>query len=137
MARFAAVRLVLSSFTLGIALTCSGVSQARSAPGAALQEGAGTVAMAQLPRPARQTYELIHQGGPFPYEKDGTVFGNRERLLPRFARGYYREYTVKTAGTRGRGAQRIVCGGPVTRPAACYYTADHYASFRKIVSEHQ
>ncbi len=40
------------------------------------------VALAQLPPEARQTYQRIGQGGPFPYEKDGTVFGNRERLLP-------------------------------------------------------
>jgi ribonuclease T1 len=92
------------------------------------------VALADMPVQARQTYELILQGGPFPYGKDGTVFGNRERLLPRQARGYYREYTVKTPGSRDRGARRIVCGGtPPTRPQACYYTADHYASFRRIV----
>ena len=76
---------------------------------------------------------LIRQGGPFPYDKDGTVFGNRERLLPAYQRGYYREYTVKTPGARNRGARRIVCGGAATAPATCYYTADHYASFRKIV----
>ena len=81
----------------------------------------------------QETYQLILQGGPFPYEKDGTVFGNRERLLPGQKRGYYREYTVKTPGSRDRGARRIVCGGPSTRPDACYYTADHYASFRNIV----
>ena len=77
---------------------------------------------------------LIHQGGPFRYDKDGTVFGNRERLLPASARAYYREYTVKTPGERSRGARRIVCGGlAVATPEACFYTDDHYASFRKIV----
>jgi len=92
------------------------------------------VALAELPPEARHTRRLIDQGGPFPYEKDGTVFGNRERLLPREARGYYREYTVKTPGSRDRGARRIVCGGrQLTRPDSCYYTADHYASFRRIV----
>lgn len=92
------------------------------------------VALAALPPEGRQTYRLIHQGGPFPYEKDGSVFGNRERLLPRQARGYYREYTVKTPGSRDRGARRIVCGGEVPKsPEACYYTEDHYASFRMIV----
>lgn len=61
------------------------------------------------------------------------MFGNRERLLPSQARGYYREYTVPTPGSRDRGARRIVCGGlrPVT-PEACWYTDDHYASFRLI-----
>ena len=77
---------------------------------------------------------LIYQGGPFRYEKDGTVFGNRERLLPNKDRGYYREYTVKTPGERTRGARRIVCGGlKPAAPDACFYTDDHYASFRKIV----
>jgi ribonuclease T1 len=91
------------------------------------------VALVTLPVEAQQTHRLILAGGPFPYSKDGTVFGNRERLLPPQARGYYREYTVKTPGARNRGARRIVCGGkPPTQPEACYYTADHYASFRRI-----
>ena len=92
-----------------------------------------TVTVTQLPVQGRETYQRIQQGGPFPYEKDGMVFGNRERLLPPEKRGYYREYTVKTPRSRDRGARRIVCGGPATTPEACYYTADHYASFRKIV----
>lgn len=92
-----------------------------------------TVSRSELPRQGIETYERILQGGPFPYEKDGTVFGNRERLLPAFKRGYYREYTVKTPSSRNRGTRRIVCGGPVKQPDVCYYTADHYASFRKIV----
>ena len=75
--------------------------------------GVATVHVAELPRQGRETYELIRQGGPFPYDKDGTVFGNRERLLPINTRGYYREYTVKTPGSRDRGARRIVCGGPL------------------------
>ena len=93
----------------------------------------GTIALSSLPAEAQKTHQLILSGGPFPYQKDGTVFGNRERLLPASPRGYYREYTVKTPGARNRGARRIVCGGkqPV-QPEACYYTADHYASFRLI-----
>lgn len=87
----------------------------------------------QLPVQGQQTYRLILQGGPFPYEKDGTVFGNRERLLPKQKRGYYREYTVRTPKVRHRGARRIVCGGWVKHePQACYYTADHYDSFQFI-----
>lgn len=92
-----------------------------------------TLAVAELPLQGVQTYTLIHQGGPFAYEKDGTVFGNRERLLPLKKRGYYREYTVETPGARNRGARRIVCGGQPTTPDTCYYTADHYESFRRIV----
>lgn len=93
-----------------------------------------TVPLGSLPSEAQETERLIRAGGPFPYEKDGSRFGNRERLLPVQARGYYREYTVKTPGSRTRGARRIVCGGSVpTVPDACYYTDDHYASFRRIV----
>jgi ribonuclease T1 len=92
------------------------------------------VLVTELPREAQETYRTIRKGGPFPYEKDGTVFGNRERLLPRQDRGFYREYTVRTPGARNRGARRIVCGGPVpAEPKACYYTQDHYASFRMMV----
>ena len=93
-----------------------------------------SVALAELPKEAQTTQRLIRAGGPFPYPKDGIVFGNRERVLPAEPRGYYREYTVKTPGSRDRGARRIVCGGrePV-RPVACYYTGDHYLSFRLIV----
>ena len=91
------------------------------------------VALASLPAEARQTEQFIRRGGPFPYAKDGAVFGNRERQLPRQSRGYYREYTVKTPGSRDRGARRIVCGGrEAAAPEACYYTADHYASFKRI-----
>jgi len=92
-----------------------------------------TVALNELPPQGIETYQLIRQGGPFPYEKDGSVFGNRERLLPSAKRGFYREYTVKTPQSRNRGVRRIVCGGAATVPDACFYTADHYASFRKIV----
>jgi ribonuclease T1 len=93
-----------------------------------------TVSLAELPAEARRTEQLVRAGGPFPYAKDGTVFGNRERLLPRRDRGYYREYTVPTPGARNRGARRLVCGGrPPTNPEVCYYTADHYASFRRLV----
>ncbi len=93
----------------------------------------GTIAVAQLPPQGQSMMTLIYQGGPFRYDKDGTVFGNRERILPANNRGYYREYTVKTPSERTRGARRIVCGGlkPAT-PETCYYTDDHYASFRKI-----
>ena len=92
-----------------------------------------TMTVAELPPQGQTTFRLIYQGGPFPYEKDGSVFGNRERMLPPERRGYYREYTVKTPYARNRGARRIVCGGPATTPAKCFYTGDHYASFREIV----
>ena len=113
---------------LGTALL-GGAAQARGVPA-----DLDSVPLAELPQQARQTEQLIRSGGPFPYAKDGTVFGNRERQLPREKRGYYREYTVKTPGSRDRGARRIVCGGAKpAAPEACYYTADHYASFKRIV----
>jgi ribonuclease T1 len=86
------------------------------------------VAAAQLPAEARETLKLINQGGPYPYERDGTVFGNFERLLPQRERGYYREYTVKTPGVKSRGARRIVAG----KAGELYYTEDHYKSFRRV-----
>jgi ribonuclease T1 len=85
-----------------------------------------------LPPEARDVLELIKAGGPFPYERDGIVFGNRERLLPAQPRGYYHEYTVPTPGANNRGARRIICGGPRKSPEVCYYTADHYRSFARI-----
>ena len=85
---------------------------------------------AGLPPEAIETLALIQRGGPFPYRKDGTTFQNRERLLPAKPRGYYREYTVPTPGSRDRGARRIVAGG--NPPEVFYYTADHYRSFRQI-----
>jgi ribonuclease T1 len=128
MSRVAGIKFALASAFLTAAFT--GPAPARTTP-----EAAGTTAImvAELPQQGRETYELIRRGGPFPHEKDGAVFGNRERLLPLHKRGYWREYTVKTPGSRDRGARRIVCGGPARTPHACYYTADHYASFRQIM----
>ncbi len=125
------VRSLCLSLGLGLVL-----ASAAHAKGPAPQAGAGvqTIAVAELPKQGVETYEKILQGGPFAYDKDGTVFGNRERVLPEQKRGYYREYTVKTPYARTRGAKRIVCGGSQpTAPDACYYTDDHYASFKRIV----
>jgi ribonuclease T1 len=92
------------------------------------------VSLASLPPEARRTDQLIHSGGPFPFARDGVVFGNYEKRLERRPRGYYHEYTVPTPGARNRGARRIICGGnPPTEPDACFYTEDHYNSFHRIV----
>ena len=133
MVRFAAVRLALTGALMLAAVAGAPLAQARGPQDGWARDGVATIQVAQLPRPGQEVYGLIRQGGPFPHDKDGTVFGNRERLLPTERRGYYREYTVATPGSRDRGARRIVCGGPARSPHACYYTADHYASFRKIL----
>lgn len=83
-----------------------------------------------LPPEAIDTLRLIARGGPYPYRQDDGVFQNRERLLPPQPRGYYREYTVDTPGSRDRGARRIVTGG--RPPVEYYYTDDHYRSFRRF-----
>jgi ribonuclease T1 len=99
---------------------------ARNAP------GLETISVAGLPGEAQQTLLLIKRGGPFPYSKDGAVFGNYEGLLPTQKRGYYREFTVKTPWVRHRGARRIVTGGELAAPREFFYTDDHYASFKRI-----
>ena len=89
----------------------------------------GRIAYGDLPREAVAVIEAIEDGGPFDYDRDGSTFGNRERLLPQRPRGWYREYTVRTPGESDRGARRIVGGEDGT----LYWTDDHYASFRVIV----
>lgn len=134
----------LASIARRSVMVCVASASVMLAPGLAQARGGvffgdtpdTTVALVDLPVQGRKTYALILDGGPFAHEKDGVVFGNRERILPRQKRGYYREYTVKTPGSRDRGARRIVCGGQVpTVPDTCYYTSDHYNSFRRIVNE--
>ena len=117
-----AVLLVTATVVAAATSAC-----ARKAPDAA------TVAAAELPKEARATLANIRSGPPFPYERDGIAFGNRERLLPAKPRDYYHEYTVRTPGDRTRGARRIVCGGRPTSPDACWYSDDHYSSFRRIL----
>ncbi len=89
-----------------------------------------SIGLAELPAEARETLRLIDAGGPFPYRRDGITFQNRERRLPEQPRGYYREYTVPTPGSRDRGARRIVTGDKP--PLVFYYTPDHYKTFRRI-----
>ena len=100
--------------------------------GTARESPRSAVTTSALPAEARTTLDRIRAGGPFPYPRDGVVFGNREHLLPAKARGYYHEYTVPTPGVKTRGAQRIVCGGAIATLSECYYSDDHYQSFRNI-----
>lgn len=110
----------------------SGMSQAASSPAKQSRidtnSGLPVIALAELPPEARATLRDIRHGGPFSYDRDGVVFGNRERRLPNHPRGYYHEYTVKTPGVQTRGARRIISGAP----EEFYYTADHYQSFKSI-----
>jgi ribonuclease T1 len=115
--------LLVSAFLAGPVVAARGDASPEPA-GQALPE----IASAELPREARETLRLVKQGGPFPYERDGAVFGNFEKRLPSQARGYYREYTVPTPALKHRGARRIVAG----RNGELYYTDDHYRSFRRI-----
>ena len=119
------IRAALMALALGLAAAALPVEAQR---GPAPASPAGEVAVDQLPKEARAALALIRKGGPFPYARDGAVFGNREGLLPRQKRGYYREYTVKTPGVRNRGARRIVAGGG----GEFFYTDDHYNHFRRI-----
>lgn len=132
----ASITLSASRFALAgllLALLATG-ADARDTQGLTQQQSSQeSIALSALPAQGQRTYQAILTGGPFKHDKDGTVFGNRERLLPSERRGHYREYTVDTPGARNRGARRIVCGGqPATAPTTCWYTADHYASFRRI-----
>lgn len=108
------------------ALLLSGAVSAGSA------SGIGDIAASSLPLEARRTLNLIKQGGPYPYAKDGVVFGNYEGVLPRQKRGYYHEFTVKTPGARHRGARRIIAGGNPQTSGEYYYTRDHYQTFQRI-----
>jgi len=92
------------------------------------QERIATVNLTDLPKEARQTIALIKKGGPYPYRKDGSIFGNFERRLPLHERGYYKEFTVPSPGSRDRGARRIILG----KVGELFYTDDHYESFRRV-----
>jgi ribonuclease T1 len=115
-----------------LALVCVSLAVLNAPSDARAQGSRGDIEAAALPREARDVLVLIHAGGPFRFERDGVTFGNRERSLPSRKRGYYHEYTVATPGVRTRGARRIVCGGARTAPEVCYYSDDHYATFRRI-----
>ncbi|WP_433168110.1 ribonuclease domain-containing protein [Kribbella sp. CA-247076] len=131
-ARIIAV-VVIAMLVITLAASLFGCAAAKPAATTSTdpESGLTVVAAADLPAEARDTLALIEKGGPFPYNRDGAVFGNFEKILPSHERGYYREYTVKTPGERDRGARRIVTGKAGER----YYTDDHYESFRRIAAD--
>ncbi|MGW1890721.1 ribonuclease domain-containing protein [Streptomyces sp. NPDC002004] len=115
--------------TGGRSASAGSAASAAAVPTPGWARGMRTVAVGALPPEARETLRLIDRGGPFPYAKDGVVFGNFERRLPQHPRGYYHEYTVRTPGSQDRGARRIVTG----TGGETYYTDDHYASFKAVL----
>ncbi|WP_149829995.1 ribonuclease domain-containing protein [Streptomyces tailanensis] len=119
--RIGAAAALLSALFVGGTVT--------AAPAGAATTAVGSICYSDLPSQAYTTLNLIAQGGPYPYSQDGSVFQNRERILPIQSTGYYHEYTVKTPGSSTRGARRIVTGEEYQED---YYTADHYASFDLI-----
>ncbi|MFH8978554.1 ribonuclease domain-containing protein [Streptomyces sp. NPDC017890] len=123
-ARLGAAAAVLSALLMGgtVSATTAGAATVSGAATAAV----GDICYSDLPSQAHDTLDLIEQGGPYPFEQDGTVFQNREGILPGRSTGYYHEYTVITPGSDTRGARRIVTGEDYQED---YYTADHYASF--------
>lgn len=123
------MRTLIAALTLVTATTLGSTAYAVPTQSAA---AIPDCALSSLPSQASDTLELIHSGGPFPYPQDGTVFQNREGILPDESTGYYHEYTVKTPGSPDRGARRLIGGGATTDPPHVYYTADHYASFCEV-----
>jgi ribonuclease T1 len=94
-----------------------------------IQAALADISVQQLPQEARDTLALVAKGGPYPYDRDGIIFGNFEKRLPIKERGYYNEFTVKTPGVKHRGARRIVVG----KGGEKYYSEDHYTTFKRIV----
>ncbi|MEU8226532.1 ribonuclease [Kribbella sp. NPDC048915] len=127
----AIVVIAMLVITLAASLFGCAAGTARKTADVDAESGLPIVAAADLPKEARDTLALIAAGGPYPYRRDGVVFGNFEKILPKRDRGYYHEYTVKTPGESDRGARRIVTGNAGER----YYTDDHYKSFRRIAED--
>jgi ribonuclease T1 len=120
-------RIALVSAGLVLAAVLCAAAAARST-----SQDLRDVAIGELPHEAHEVMGRIAAGGPFPFDRDGMTFGNRERQLPSAPHGYYHEYTVPTPGAKTRGARRIICGGARKMPEVCYYTSDHYRTFRRI-----
>ncbi|WP_399083975.1 ribonuclease domain-containing protein [Streptomyces sp. BBFR2] len=128
--RIGAAGALASALLLGGTAVAATPSAATARPAVSAQQArvasVGSICQSKLPAEAHDTLDLIDKGGPYPYPKDGTVFSNREGILPKQSSGYYHEYTVVTPGSPDRGARRIVTG---EKQQEDYYTSDHYASF--------
>ncbi|MBJ6627717.1 ribonuclease domain-containing protein [Streptomyces sp. I4(2020)] len=98
------------------------VTTEAAAPGSGLGRGMPVTEVSELPAEARRTLRLIDEGGPFPHERDGSVFGAFGGLLPRHENGSYRECTVPAPDDRG--ARRVVTG----RNGGTYRTDAPHAS---------
>lgn len=123
-------RVLLALLAAVLALTGCSASTTTTPPAPTTgASGLPLIAVSDLPAQAQQTFDLVQEGGPFPYSQDGQVFGNRERLLPAQENGWYREYTIPTPGSPDRGAARFVVGEDET----FFYTDDHYDSFAEVI----
>lgn len=123
--------VVIAMLVITLAASLFGCGATKTSDDVDPASGLKLVAVADLPKEAQDTLRLIDQGGPYPYSRDGVVFGNLEKILPKHDRGYYHEYTVRTPGEKDRGARRIVTGNGGER----YYTDDHYKSFRRVAED--
>ncbi|WP_242885599.1 ribonuclease domain-containing protein [Actinomadura litoris] len=134
--RYSTFRRALLLVPLLAAGLAGPAAQAAAVPGPAAVvsvrvEAIAPICETRLPDQADDTIALIDRGGPYPYPQDGTVFQNREGLLPKEPKGFYHEYTVKTPGSPDRGARRIITSGDEGHDGM-YWTADHYRTFYDI-----
>ncbi|MYU11115.1 ribonuclease [Streptomyces sp. SID8361] len=128
-ARIGALGALVSTLIIGgtaTVATAVTLSASQTVASSQVIAAVGDICYSDLPSQAHDTLDLIEQGGPYPFPQDGTVFQNREGILPSQSSGYYHEYTVITPGSDDRGAKRIVTGNKTDED---YYTSDHYASF--------
>ena len=102
--------------------------------GASVQRCSGfserEIERSELPKEAVETIALIRKGGPFPYQRDGAVFGNREKHPAA------RASAAGTANTRCRRPASAAAARAASSPAGdgtLYYTDDHYRSFKRIL----
>lgn len=84
--------------------------------------------VSELPAEARRTPRLVDEGGPFPHERDGSVFGAFEGCCPGTRTAPTASGTVPTPAPDDRGARRVVTG----RNGGTYRTDAPYASFTAV-----